>query len=144
MKTYMTKPSEVTREWWLVDAKDVPLGRLASQVAKLLRGKHKTIFTPHIDTGDFVIVINAEKVKLTGKKSEKKIYYHHTGYIGGLKATDYGTLLKEKPTFVIKEAVRRMLPHNRLGRAMFKKLKVYPGPDHPHHAQKPKPIRLSL
>ena len=141
-KTYSVKPKDISKEWWLVDASSIPLGRLASEVACLLRGKHKPIFTPHLDTGDFVIVVNAAEVKLTGNKKKKKFYYHHSGYIGGLKATDYGTLLAKKPEFVIREAVRRMLPKGRLGRTLIKKLKVYKGAEHSHQAQIPKPYKL--
>lgn len=141
-KTYSAKPKDVTREWWLVDASSVPLGRLASEVACLLRGKHKPIFTPHLDIGDFVVVINAAQVKLTGNKLEKKLYYHHSGYIGGMKATDYATMLAKKPEFVIREAVRRMLPKGRLGRALIKKLKVNKRAKHPHQAQNPTPYKL--
>lgn len=144
MRTYSVKPSDITRKWLIVDADGVPLGRLASQVAQFLRGKHKPIFTPHMDTGDFVIVVNAEKVKLTGGKLEKKMHYRHSGYIGGLKTIDYATLIREKPTFVVREAVRGMLPHNKLGRAMLKKLKVYVGPDHPHQAQGSEKITLDV
>lgn len=144
MKTYSAKLSDITRKWLIVDADGVPLGRLASRVAQLLRGKHKPIFTPHMDTGDFVIVINAEKAKLTGEKLEKKMHYRHSGYIGGLKAIDYATLMREKPTFVVREAVKGMLPHNKLGRAMLKKLKVYAGPDHPHRSQKPETATLDV
>ncbi len=142
MKTYMAKKEEVKRDWWLMDATDVPLGRLASQVAVLLMGKHKPIYTPHVDTGDYVVVINAEKVKLTGKKAEQKFYYRHTGYLGHLKKIPYGRLREEKPDFLIKLAVKRMLPKNRLGRQMLKKLKVYPGEEHPHKSQNPKPWEL--
>lgn len=138
MKTYSAKLADITKEWHVVDAAGVPLGRLATQVATLLRGKHKPIFTPHMDTGDFVVVINAEKVLLTGNKTKKKMYYHHSGYIGGLKTVDYATLLSEKPEFAIRKAVKGMIPHNRLGRELIKKLKVYRGDKHPHQAQAPK------
>lgn len=137
MKTYMAKPSDVKKEWVVVDAADRPLGRLATEVATILRGKHKPIFTPHIDTGDFVVVINAAKVKLTGRKWESKQYHHHSGYVGSLKSVDYATLRETKPEFIVREAVRRMLPKGRLGRAVIKKLKVYRDADHPHGAQKP-------
>ncbi len=144
MKTYSAKPTDITKEWFVVDASEVPLGRLATQVASLLRGKHKPIFTPHMDTGDFVIVINAEKVKLTGNKLAGKKYYHHSGYVGGLKSVDYATLISKKPEFVIREAVKGMIPHNRLGRALIKKLKVYRGAEHLHQAQAPKPYSIKL
>ncbi|MBO8169423.1 MAG: 50S ribosomal protein L13 [Thermoanaerobacteraceae bacterium] len=137
MSTYMAKPNEVERKWYVVDATGKTLGRLASEVAKVLRGKHKPTFTPHVDVGDFVIVINAEKVKLTGKKLQQKKYYRHTGYPGGLKTIDYDTLLQENPEKAVQLAVKGMLPHTRLGRKMLKKLKVYRGAEHPHQAQKP-------
>lgn len=137
MKTFMASPSTIDRKWYVVDATNMTLGRLASEVAKILRGKNKAIFTPHIDTGDNVIVINAEKIKVTGKKLDQKIYYHHTGYVGGLKETKYRKLLAEKPEFAIRRAVVGMLPKGPLGRQMAKKLKVYAGPNHDHAAQKP-------
>lgn len=141
-KTYMAKKEGVERNWFLVDATDIPLGRLASQVATLLRGKHKPIFTPHVDTGDYVVVINAEKVKLTGNKATNKFRYRHTGYLGHLKAISYGELREKKPELLVREAVRRMLPKNRLGRKMLKKLKVYRGSEHPHQPQKPQLLKL--
>lgn len=141
-KTYMAKKEEVERSWFLVDATNVSLGRLATQVAVLLRGKHKPIFTPHVDTGDFVVVINAEKVKLTGNKAANKHRYRHTGYLGHLKAVSYGELREKKPELLVEEAVRRMLPKNRLGRKMLKKLKVYRGNEHPHQPQKPQVIKV--
>lgn len=137
MKTYMAKPGEYKRKWYVIDAEGKVLGRLAAEVARILRGKHKPDFTPHVDTGDHVIVINAEKVVLTGKKLDKKKYIRHSGYPGGLKVTDYRTLMKQKPEFAVYKAVTGMLPHNRLGAAMAKKLRVYRGPEHPHQAQKP-------
>ncbi len=137
MKSYMAKPAEVERKWYVIDAKNQTLGRLASEVASILRGKHKPTFTPHVDTGDFVIVINAAEVKLTGKKMTDKIYYHHSGYNGGLKEIPYGELIAKKPEKAIEISVKGMLPHNRLGRQMIKKLKVYAGSEHPHQAQKP-------
>lgn len=140
--TYMAKPQDIQRKWYVVDATGKPLGRLASRVASILRGKHKPIYTPHLDTGDFVIVVNAEKVVLTGDKKQKKIWYHHTMYPGGLKAIPYGKLLATKPEKVIEMAVKGMLQHNRLGRKMGKKLKVYRGPDHPHAAQKPEKLEI--
>ncbi len=139
-RTYMAKPAEVTQEWYVVDATGQTLGRLATRVATVLRGKHKPIFTPHIDTGDFVVVVNAAGVRLTGQKAEDKVRYRHSGYPGGLKAAPYSKLMKERPERVVREAVRGMLPHNRLGRAMVKKLKVYEGAEHPHAAQGPKPL----
>lgn len=137
MTTYMAKPAEVERKWYIIDATDKTLGRLATEVATLLRGKHKPIFTPHVDTGDHVIVINAEKVKLTGKKLMQKKYYHHSGYPGGLKETDYQTMLQKHPEKVIEVAVKGMIPHNRLGDQVYRKLKVYRGSEHPHQAQQP-------
>ena len=137
MKTYMAKPADIDRKWYVIDATGQTLGRLSSEVASILRGKHKPTYTPHVDTGDFVIVINASKIQLTGKKLMDKKFRYHTGYVGGLKEIDYDTLLKRKPEKAIEAAVKGMLPHNRLGRAMFKKLKVYRGNEHPHQAQKP-------
>ena len=137
MKTFMAKEQEVERRWYVVDASDKILGRLASQIAIKLRGKDKPIFTPHMDAGDFVIVVNAEKIRLTGKKMDNKYYYHHSGYLGGLKKINIRKLLEKKPEDIIKHAVRGMLPKNKLGRRLLKKLKVYAGPDHPHEAQKP-------
>lgn len=137
MKTYMAKPAEVDRKWYVIDAANQTLGRLSSEVASILRGKHKPTYTPHVDTGDFVIIINAEKITLTGDKLNQKKYRYHTGYPGGLKETDYKTMLQKKPEKVIEAAVKGMLPHNRLGNQMIKKLKVYRGTEHPHQAQKP-------
>ena len=137
MKTFMAKPAEVDRKWYVIDATDQTLGRLSSEVASILRGKHKPTYTPHVDTGDFVIIINAEKIHLTGNKLLDKKYRYHTGYIGGLKEMDYKTLLQRKPETALEVAIKGMLPHTRLGRAMFKKLKVYKGSEHPHQAQKP-------
>ena len=142
MKTHSTKPSEITREWYLVDATDKTLGRLASEIAKVLRGKNKPIYTPHLDTGDYVVVINAEKVHVTGRKLDQKFYHRHSGYPGGLTSISLREQLKRHPTRVIRSAVWGMLPHNRLGRAMIKKLKVYAGDSHPHQAQQPKPLQL--
>ena len=141
-KTYMAKPDEVERNWYVVDAAGKTLGRLASEIAQVLRGKHKPEFTPHVDTGDYVIVVNAEKVELTGNKWKDKIHYKHSNYPGGLKQTPYEELRKKKPAFIVEKAVKGMLPHNRLGRQIFKKLKVYEGPDHPHEAQQPKELEL--
>jgi len=134
--------ADKSRAWFVVDATDKPLGRLASEIARILRGKHKPIFTPHIDTGDFVIVVNASKVKLTGNKLDKKFYYHHSGIPGGFKAEAYRSLLERKPEWPIEKAVKGMLPKNVLGRQMFTKLKVYATPDHPHAAQQPKPLEV--
>ena len=141
--TQSAKPAEVDHAWYVVDATDVVLGRLSTRVASILRGKHKPIYTPHVDTGDFVIVVNAEKVKLTGRKLEQKIYYRHTGYTGHLREVTAGKLLAgPHADRVIRRAVKGMLPHNSLGRQMFRKLKVYAGPDHPHAAQQPKELTL--
>jgi len=137
MKTFVAKEHEIDRKWYLVDAQDRILGRLASQIAIRLRGKHKPIFTPHADTGDFVVVVNAEKVALTGAKWDNKIYYHHTGYVGGLKQISARKLLEKKPEELLPLAVKRMLPKNSLGRRQLKKLKIYAGTDHPHAAQQP-------
>jgi len=142
MKTYQAKKEEVTRDWVLVDAEDKILGRLASGIAHRLRGKHKTIYAPYMDTGDFVIVVNADKISLTGKKLTDKVYYHHSGYPGGIKAITAGKLLREKPAEVLRTAVKGMLPKNTLGRAMLKKLKIYAGGDHPHEAQCPRILDL--
>jgi len=135
MKTYSPKAKDIEREWWVIDAKDKTLGRIATQVASLIMGKHKPIYAPHIDTGDYVVVINVAKVKVTGKKAEQKVYYRHSGYPGGLKSQRFEELFDKDPVRVMELAVRGMLPHNRLGRAMLKKLKVYPGNEHPHQAQ---------
>lgn len=137
MKTYMAKAADVQRKWYVVDAEGVVLGRLASQVASILRGKNKPTYTPHVDTGDYVIVLNADKVVLTGKKLDQKVYYKHSGYTGGLKETVYRRLVAEKPEFVIQHAVTGMLPKGSLGRKMAKKLKVYAGTEHEHAAQQP-------
>ncbi len=137
MKTYMAKPLEVERKWYVIDADGQTLGRLASEVAVILRGKHKAIYTPHVDTGDFVIIINAEKVVLTGNKLDQKKYRRHSGYPGGLKEVSYRDLMDRRPERAVEVAIKGMLPHNRLGRQMFKKLKVYRGSEHPHAAQKP-------
>lgn len=142
MKTYHQKPSEVQRQWFVVDAQGKVLGRLASRIAAILRGKHKPTFTPHVDGGDFVVVVNAEKVRLTGRKLQEKVYYWHTGYPGGIKSATAAQMLERKPEWVIQKAVQRMLPKNPLGRRMLKKLKVYRGPEHPHAAQQPKPLEL--
>lgn len=141
-KTYVTKEEDVQRDWYLVDAAGQKLGRLASRVAQIVRGKHKPIYSPAVDVGDYVIVVNAEKIRVTGRKLDQKIYHRHSGYPGGLKTIPLRELLEENPTRVIEHAVRGMLPRNRLGRKLFKKLKVYAGPDHPHQAQQPKPLDL--
>ncbi len=143
MRTYTPKPGDVERTWHVIDATDVVLGRLATQVATLLRGKHKATFAPHVDTGDFVVVINADKVVLTGNKRETKIAYRHSGYPGGLRATPVGELLAKRPERVVETAVRGMLPKTTLGRAQLRKLKVYAGPEHPHAAQKPQPFDIT-
>jgi large subunit ribosomal protein L13 len=138
--TYSAKKTDNNENWWIVDADGAVLGRLASVVASRLKGKHNPLYTPHMDCGDFIVVVNAEKIVLTGKKTTDKIYYQHSGYIGGLKSITAGKLLDKKPEDVIRFAVKGMLPKNTLGRAMFKKLKVYSGADHPHEAQQPKPL----
>lgn len=142
MKTYSPKASEIVRQWYVVDADGKTLGRLASQVASVLRGKHKPMFVPHMDTGDFVIIVNAEKVKVTGNKERAKLYYRHSGYPGGFRVTSFRELLAKHPTRPVELAVRRMLPKNALGEAMFRKLKVYAGPEHPHAAQQPQELRI--
>jgi large subunit ribosomal protein L13 len=143
-KTYSPKASEITREWWVVDAAEMPLGRLASEVAKLIRGKHKPTFAPHLDGGDYVIVVNADRVQVTSGKTQEKIYYRHSGFPGGIKAETFQSLRDRRPEAIIERAVKGMLPKNRLGRAMGKKLKVYAGPDHPHAAQQPKELVLDI
>lgn len=142
MRTYTPKADDITRHWWLVDAQDKPLGRLATEIARVLRGKHKPIFTPHLDVGDNVVVVNAEKVQLTGKKADQKTYFRHTGYMGGEKHIPYRRMLGSHPERVIEMAVKGMLPKNALGRAMHKKLKVYAGAEHPHQGQQPEPLDL--
>jgi large subunit ribosomal protein L13 len=143
MRTFSAKAIEVQRRWWLIDAKDQILGRVAVKAANLLRGKEKPIFTPHVDTGDFVIVINAEKVRLSGKKEEQKTYMSFSGYVGGHKSESARARRKRHPELLIERAVRGMIPHNRLGRAVYRKLKVYPGDGHPHTAQQPQPVKLT-
>ena len=140
MKTEVAKAENVKRDWYVVDAQDAVLGRLATQIANVLRGKNKAIFTPSVDTGDFVIVVNAEKIALTGRKLDDKMYYHHTGFPGGLKEITAGKLLEKKPEDLIRKAVKGMLPKNKLARHMLKKLKVYAGASHPHDAQQPKTL----
>ena len=137
MKSYIAKPAEVERKWYVIDAEDKTLGKIAAEVASILRGKKKPIYTPHVDSGDYVIVINAEKVRVTGKKEEQKIYKSHSGYPGGLKETTLRELRAKKPEEIIRHAVKGMMPKGKLGRQMFKKLKVYAGPEHPHTAQNP-------
>ena len=142
MRTFSPKPADITKAWHVVDADGLVLGRLATTVATLLRGKHKPIFAPHVDTGDHVVVVNADKVVLTAGKASKKLAYRHSGYPGGLRATAYNHLMADKPEEVVRRAVRGMLPRTRLGRAQLDKLKVYAGPDHPHQAQQPQPYQL--
>src|SRR5688572_25538230 len=142
MKTYSPRPRDIERRWYVIDASGAVLGRLATEAASILRGKHKPIFAPHMDTGDHVIVVNAKGVQITGGKGETKVAYRHSGYPGGLTETKYAKLLAEKPAFAVEKAIRGMLPKNRLGRSMARKLQVYPGPEHPHQAQQPEALRL--
>jgi large subunit ribosomal protein L13 len=142
MKTYSAKTGEVNQAWFIVDATDKTLGRLASEIALRLRGKHKPEYTPHIDTGDYIVVVNAEKVKVTGAKATDKMYHHHTGYPGGLKSFSFEKLIERAPERVLQRAVKGMLPRNPLGRAMFRKLKVYAGSEHPHTAQQPETLNI--
>lgn len=142
-RTYSPKASEITHDWVVIDATDVVLGRLASHAAALLRGKHKPTFAPHLDSGDFVIIVNADKVALTGSKRDEKLAYRHSGYPGGLTATKYSELLEKQPERTVEKSIRGMLPKNSLGRAQIKKLKVYAGPEHPHAAQQPTPYTLT-
>jgi len=142
MKTYSAKPESVKRDWYVVDASGKTLGRLATEVASRLRGKHKPEFTPHVDTGDYIVVVNADKVAVTGNKANDKMYYRHTGYPGGLKEANFATLQAEKPEMIIEKAIKGMLPRNPLGRAMFRKLKVYAGTEHPHTAQLPQQLEI--
>jgi large subunit ribosomal protein L13 len=142
MKSYMARPLEVERKWYVVDAEGRTLGRLASEIAKLLRGKNKAQYTPHVDTGDFVVVINADRVSVTGRKAEQKVYRRHTGYPGGLKEMSYETMLERKPTEILRKAVYGMMPKNRLARQQLRKLKIYAGPEHPHAAQNPQPYEV--
>jgi large subunit ribosomal protein L13 len=141
-RTFSPRPQDITRDWWLVDAEGQTLGRLAAQIARILRGKHKPIFAPHVDTGDHVVVINASKVRLTGNKLQQKNAYRHSNYPGGMKVTPYTVLMAQRPSRAVEKAVKGMLPHNRLGRQMFTKLKVYDGPTHPHAAQTPQLLDL--
>lgn len=142
MRTVSAKPAEVNHAWYLIDATDKTLGRLSTEIARRLRGKHKPIYTPHVDTGDYIVVVNAEKIRVTGNKMNDKMYYRHTGYIGNMKKTNLSDLLNEHPERVIETAVKGMLPKNPLGRAMFKKLKVYAGPEHKHQSQQPEPLEI--
>lgn len=142
MKTYSARPRDIKQDWFVVDATGIALGRLASQVAQILRGKHKPIFTPHMDTGDFVIIINADKIRLTGRKEETKEYFHHTGFPGGQRFANIKDVRAKFPERIIEHAVKGMLPHNRLGRQLLKKLKVYAGTEHPHEAQQPKSLEI--
>lgn len=142
MKTYTPKADEIERRWWVVDAEGVPLGRLATRVARILRGKHKPMYTPHLDTGDHVIVVNASKVLLTGNKAERKTYFRHSGYMGGEKHIPFKRMIRTHPERVIERAVKGMLPKNNLGRQMRTKLRVYGGPEHPHQGQGPEPLEL--
>lgn len=142
MKTFSAKPAEVKRDWYVIDAANKTLGRLSTEVARRLRGKHKAEYTPHVDTGDYIVIVNAEKIRVTGNKMKDKMYYHHTGYIGHMKSINLEKLLQKAPAQVIETAVKGMLPKNPLGRAMFKKLKVYAGPEHQHAAQQPKALEI--
>jgi large subunit ribosomal protein L13 len=143
VRTYSPKAGEVTRAWHVIDAEDVVLGRLATQVATLLRGKHKPTYAPHVDTGDFVVIVNAEKVALTGNKRDQAFVYRHSGFPGGLRKRSFGEMLDKQPDRLLEKTIKGMLPHNRLGRAMASKLKVYAGPNHPHQAQQPQPFELN-
>ncbi|MFT5426120.1 MAG: large subunit ribosomal protein L13 [Gammaproteobacteria bacterium] len=142
MKTYTAKPSDIKQDWYIVDASGKTLGRLATEIARRLRGKHKPEYTPHMDTGDYIVVINAKEVKVTGNKTTDKIYHHHTGFPGGLKSITFDKLLNKKPEMIIEKAVKGMLPRGPLGRDMYRKLKVYPGADHKHSAQQPKVLEI--
>ncbi len=142
MKTFSAKPESVKRDWFVIDAQNKTLGRLATEIAARLRGKHKPEYTPHVDTGDYIVVVNAEKVRVTGRKSTDKMYYRHTGFPGGLRSASFDKLVDHKPEMIIELAVKGMLPRNPLGRAMFSKLKVYAGNEHPHAAQQPQPLEL--
>lgn len=142
MKTYTVSADEIERDWWVVDAEDEILGRFASRIARILRGKHKPTFSPHLDVGDHVIVVNAEKIRLTGKKADTKRYFRHSGYMGGEDFVPFERMRQRRPEFIIERAVKGMLPKNTLGRQMAKKLRVYAGPEHPHEAQQPRPLEL--
>jgi large subunit ribosomal protein L13 len=142
MKSYMARPLEVERKWYVVDAEGQTLGRLATEIATILRGKNKPQYTPHVDTGDFVVVVNAEKVAVTGRKAEQKVYRRHSGYPGGLKETSYEQMMERRPTEILRRAVKGMMPKNRLARQQLRKLKIYAGPEHPHAAQNPQPYEV--
>ena len=142
MKTFSAKPETVKRDWYVIDADGKTLGRLATEIARRLRGKHKAEYTPHVDTGDYIVVVNCEKVRVTGNKEKKKVYYSHTGYVGGIKSISFEKLIAKKPEQVIERAVKGMLPKNPLGRAMYRKLKVFAGPEHTHTAQQPKALEI--
>jgi large subunit ribosomal protein L13 len=142
MKTFVAREQDIDKKWYVVDAENKVLGRLATQIAVRLRGKHKPLYTPHADTGDFIVVVNAKKVTMTGSKWDRKMYYRHSGYVGGLKEISARKLLEKKPEEIIRYAVRRMLPKNSLGRRQLKKLKIYAGPEHPHQAQKPEKLEI--
>jgi len=142
LKTYSPKPQDITRNWYIIDADGLVLGRLAAKVAHIVRGKHKPIWAPHADVGDYVVIINADKIRLTGRKADTKMYHHHSGYPGGLKSVPYRRMLARRPEFVIRQAVRGMLPHNRLGRRILKHVKIYASPTHPHEAQQPEKLDL--
>jgi large subunit ribosomal protein L13 len=142
LKTFSPKPSDIDHKWYVIDAENLPLGRLASKVAQIVRGKHKTIWVPHMDVGDFVVIINADKLRVSGRKAELKKYYSHSGYPGGLHITRYAELMEKMPTYVARDAVRGMLPHNRLGRKLLRKVKVYASSEHPHTAQQPEKMEL--
>jgi large subunit ribosomal protein L13 len=142
MKSYMARPQEVERKWYVVDAEGQTLGRLATEIARILRGKNKPQYTPHVDTGDFVVVVNAEKVVVTGKKAEQKVYRRHSGYPGGLKETSYEQMMERRPTEILRRAVKGMMPKNRLARQQLRKLKIYAGPEHPHAAQNPQRLEV--
>lgn len=142
MKTLTPKAAEIDRQWWVVDAADKPLGRISTEIARILRGKHKPIYTPHLDTGDYVVVLNASKVRLTGNKADQKVYFRHSGYMGGEKLISFKRMIRSKPERVVELAVKGMLPKNALGRAMRKKLKVYADESHPHQGQQPRPLEL--
>ena len=142
MKTIFVKPKDVERKWWLVDADGQTLGRLASRISMVLRGKHKPVYAPHMETGDYVVVVNAEKVKITGNKREQKVYYRHSGYPGGLKTEVLGKLMTTKPTFALEHAIKGMLPRGKMGRKIFKNVKIYAGTEHPHGAQQPEKLEL--
>jgi len=144
LSTFMAKKEEVKRDWYVIDASNKPLGRLASKVAIILRGKHKPIYTPHVDTGDYVVIVNADKAILTGNKMDKKMYYKHTGYPGGIKAQNFRSFMEKSPEKVVYKAIWGMLPHNALGRKMIKKLKIYKGESHPHEAQQPQPLSFDI